>query len=178
MAIKIWFEPHSTTTDNEAHLASGWNDVDLSELGIKQCIELLERSLSRELDAIFTSDLQRAVKSAVPTADELHIPIYVDRRLRECDYGDLTQKPKAEVDAEKPKRISTPFPNGESYQQTAKRMKEFLDYLEANFDGKTVMVIGHRATQHGLEHWINGKSLLQCVTEQWSWQPGWEYTLS
>ena len=55
------------------------------------------------------------------------------------------------------------------------RMKDFLDWLKDNFDEKTVMVIGHRATQYGLEHHIKGKDIETCVTEPWSWQPGWTY---
>lgn len=38
--MKIYFAAHSTTTDNEAEIASGWKDVALSELGIKQSKEL------------------------------------------------------------------------------------------------------------------------------------------
>src|SRR5690606_3154910 len=113
----------------------------------------------RDLDAIFTSDLQRAYKSAVPTAEELRLPIYVDRRLRECNYGDLTQVDKHIVDEQKADRVSDPFPNGESYEQCMVRMKNFLDWLKENFDGKTVMIIGHRATQYGLEHHIKSKDL-------------------
>ena len=173
--ITIIFEPHSTTIDNEAKRASGWNDIDLSELGVRQSIELVDRCADRNLDAIFTSDLQRAVKSAVPTSDALHIPIYADHRLRECDYGDFTQADKHEVESQRAERIETAFPNGESYQQCADRIKNFLDWLKENHDGKTVMIIGHRATQYGLEHHLLGKDLKTCVTEAWQWQPGWEY---
>lgn len=175
--ITIWFEPHSTSLDNEAKLASGWNDVDLSKLGLQQSVELADRSEARNLQAIFTSDLQRAYKSAIPTAERYNLPIYVDRRLRECDYGEMTQQDKAKVDAEKPSRIDKPFPGGESYQQCMKRMGEYLDWLRQNFDGKTVMIIGHRATQYSLEHHVLGKNIKSCVTEPWSWQPGWKYEL-
>lgn len=175
--VNIWFEPHSTTTDNEAGLASGWNDIDLSDLGREQVFQPVERSRERGIEAIFSSDLQRAVKSAVPTADELDIPIYIDRRLRECNYGDLTQASKQDVDSQKVQRISETFPNGESYEDCMERMKLFLDWLKANFDGKTVMIVGHRATQYGLEHHIHGKSIEECVTEPWTYKPGWLYEL-
>jgi len=175
--ITIWFEPHATTIDNEADVASGWNDVDLSDLGKKQAQELVGRSKERKLDAIFCSDSQRAVKTAVPSSNELHIPIYADERLRECDYGDLTLRPKDEVSAQKIQRITEPFPNGESYEQVADRMKTFLDWLKQNFDGRTVLIIGHRATHYGLDHWIAGKPLKECVTENFTWQPGWKYEL-
>jgi len=175
--IKIIFEAHSTTLDNEAKLSSGWNDVDLSELGMRQSQELKDRYESIDIDVIFSSDLQRAVKTAVPLAADKHIPIYPDVRLRECNYGDLTQAPKHEVDTQKADRIDQPFPGGESYQQCADRIKDFLEWLKASFDGKTVVIIGHRATQYGLEHHLKGKDLKTCVTEPWAYQQGWEYEL-
>ena len=41
--MKIYFAPHSTSKDNEAKIASGWKDVGLSELGIKQSKELVKK---------------------------------------------------------------------------------------------------------------------------------------
>lgn len=175
--IKIIFEAHSTTIDNEAHLASGWNDVDLSELGIKQCQELKDRYINANIDAIFPSDLQRAVKTAIPLASAKHIPVYPDKRLRECDYGDLTQAPKDEVESQKPQRIETPFPNGESYQDCMRRMGEFLAWVKENFEGKTVLIIGSRATHYGLDHHINGVRVEDAVAQKFVWQPGWQYEL-
>lgn len=175
--VTIVFESHSTTTDNENHLSSGWNDVELSELGKTQAKDLGKRRGNEKFDAIFCSDLQRSFKTA-EIAFGNKFPIIKDSRLRECNYGDLTQHPSQEVDEEKPQRIKTPFPNGESYEQTAKRMKEFLSFLLANYDGKRVMVIGHRATQYGLEHWIKEISLERIIPTSWKWQPGWVYELN
>ncbi len=174
--VTIIFESHSTTFDNESYLASGHNDVDLSPMGIQQAKELGERYKDEYFDAIFCSDLRRSYKTA-ELAFRDRFPIIKDKRLRECDYGDLTQHPSKGVDAEKPKRINTPFPNGESYEQTSKRMKEFLDDLRQKYHGRTinVLIIGHRATQYGLEHWINGVDLKTLLTTPFKWQPGWEY---
>ncbi len=128
--VKIFFEPHSTTTDNQAQLASGWKDVDLSELGLEQSKQLGERSMDRDLEAIYCSDLRRAVHSAEIAFGTTNIPIIKDARLRECNYGDLNGAPSEIVDKEKPQRIATPFQGGESYEQTTQRMKEFLDDLK------------------------------------------------
>lgn len=38
--VRITYFVHGTTVDNEMHLASGWNDTELSKLGIRQSIEL------------------------------------------------------------------------------------------------------------------------------------------
>lgn len=175
--VTIIFESHSTTLDNEAHLSSGQFDVELSELGIKQSRELGERYKNESFAAIFCSDLQRSYKTAEIAFSDRGFPIIKDARLRECDYGDLTRHPSEEVDKEKPKCISIPFPNGESYEDTAKRMRSFLEDLLKNYDGKKVMIIGHRATQYGLEHWIKKVSLGETVAAPWKWQPGWIYLL-
>lgn len=172
--ITIIFESHATTFDNENHLASGWNDVKLSPLGIKQAEDLRERRKDENFDAIFCSDLQRAYKTA-ELAFEDKFPVIRDKRLRECDYGDLTGHSESEVNPIKVQYITKPFPNGESYEQACQRMKEFLDYLKKNYVNKKVMIIGHRATQYGLEYWINGMDLKTLVTTPFKWQPGWVY---
>jgi alpha-ribazole phosphatase/probable phosphoglycerate mutase len=175
--IEIWFEPHGTTPDNEAKIASGWNDVDLSELGRQQASEMVERNKERGIDAIFCSDLQRAVKTAIPTADALHIPVYPDKRLRECDYGEFEHKSSSLIETERLKRIDTAFPGGESYSQCMERMKPFFERLKNDFDGKTVLIIGHRATHYGVEVFSQGRQLEDCINEKWQWQPGWKYEL-
>jgi len=55
--MKIYFATHSTTTDNEAGIVSGWKDVELSELGIKQAKEIKERFKNIKIDLICCSDL-------------------------------------------------------------------------------------------------------------------------
>jgi len=175
--VTIVFEAHSTTVDNENHVSSGHYDVELSELGLAQSKELGERYKNDSFEAIFCSDLQRSYKTA-ELAFGIRYPIIKDSRLRECDYGDLTQHPSSEVDPEKVGHINAPFPNGESYEQTAERMKSFLDDLIAKYDGKKVMIIGHRATQYGLQHWINEVPLQDAITVPWKWQPGWTYELN
>lgn len=176
--VKIIFESHTTTKDNETKQASGHFDVELSELGIEQAKELGKRHMDENFDAIFCSDLQRSYKSAEIAFADRDFNIIKDARLRECNYGDLTRHPSSEVEPAKAEHITEPFPNGESYEQCAVRMKSFLDELKNNYDGKKVMIIGHRATQYGLEHVINGVGVKEIVTAPWKWQPGWEYRLS
>lgn len=71
----------------------------------------------------------------------------------------------------------TPFPNGESYKQTAERMKSFLNELFKKNNGNKIMIIGHRATQYGLEYLINKIPLEKVIPAPWKWHPGWIYQL-
>lgn len=176
--VTIIFEAHSTSFDNESGTASGWSDTRLSASGMEQSKQLGDRYRAQMPDAIFCSDLKRSAQTAMIAFDSIAPDLlFTDWRLRECNYGDLDGGDKSQIDAMKAQAVTVPFPNGESYQQCANRVASFLADLKANFDGKTVVVIGHRATQYGFEHWINNKPLEQVVVEPWQWQPGWQYTL-
>jgi alpha-ribazole phosphatase/probable phosphoglycerate mutase len=175
--IKIIFESHSTTLDNENEIASGHYDVRLSPLGLKQSLSLGKRYEENPPDVVFCSDLSRSYETGKRAFGNKGIKIIRDKRLRECDYGDYTQHPADEVKPMKIERIDKPFPNGESYTQCMERMRDFLEDLLDTYDGKTVMIIGHRATQYGLEHWIKKIPLEEVIPAPWKWQPGWTYYL-
>jgi alpha-ribazole phosphatase/probable phosphoglycerate mutase len=174
--ITIIFETHSTTKDNEAKLAAGWYDVELSEAGEEQAEQLGQRYVGQSFAAIFCSDLQRSYKTAEIAFGDKY-PIIQDQRLRECNYGELNRHPKAEVEAMRREALTVPFPGGESYVDTSRRMKSFLKDLDEDYNGKTIMIVGHRATQYGLDLWLRGQSLEDAVLAPWQWQPGWRYEL-
>jgi broad specificity phosphatase PhoE len=86
MSLKITYFVHGTTFDNEENLSSGWKNIALSPLGIKQSQELPRLLGDVYFDAVFCSDLDRAVQSA-KISFEGKFPIFLDARLRECNYG-------------------------------------------------------------------------------------------
>lgn len=172
------FETHSTSLDNEAGLASGHNDVALSMVGLKQAEELGRRNADVPVVAIYCSDLQRSYKTAEIAFAGRDVPIVRDARLRECDYGDMTQVKAEEIKQARAQHVSSPFPNGESYEDTCRRVKSFLDDVsEKHKEDDVILVVGHRATQYGLEHCLKGVSVHAAVTAPWAWQPGWQYEI-
>jgi 2,3-bisphosphoglycerate-dependent phosphoglycerate mutase len=173
--LVVVFESHATSRDNESGLASGWFDITLSTRGEEQARVLGVRRREDDLAAVFCSDLIRASRTAEIAFGERAIPIVRDARLRECDYGDLTRRQASEIDQQRGAHVSTPFPNGESYEHVAVRVSSWLTDVTTTFAGRTVLVIGHRATFYALEHLIRGIPLYEVVTAPWSWQPGWTY---
>lgn len=180
MVVKITYFVHGTTTDNEKNVSSGWFDVHLSEKGIKQSLELKEQTKGKKFDAVFCSDLQRAVKSAELTWKGV-FPIIQDKRLRECNYGDFNAKSSDIVEPMQENCISTNFPKGESYEDVKKRINDFLKFLKDNYDGKNIAIVAHKAPQLALDVLIKGKTWEQAFREDWrkikAWKPGWEYIL-
>ena len=57
MSIKITYFVHGTTKDNEREISSGWVDAELSDLGIKQSIDLKKQIKDKNFDVVFCSDL-------------------------------------------------------------------------------------------------------------------------
>jgi len=176
--IKITYFVHGTTIDNEKNLCTGWADGELSTLGIKQAKKLGEIVKEQKFDALFCSDLKRAVDSAKLGFSNKY-EIIQDRKLRECNYGDFNQADEKNIDYKK--HITLPFPNGESMEDVGERIKEFLNFLKKNYNNKHIAIIAHKAPQLTLEVLLNDKTWEEAIDKDWrhtkSWQPGWEYII-
>ena len=179
--VIITYFVHGTTTDNEQGKSTGWNQGELSELGERQNITLKEQIKNEEYDIVFCSDLKRAVESAKTVFGDRDIQIIQDRRLRECDYGDLNGADEAALNPYDPVKMK--FPNGESYIDVEKRIRSFLKDLLVKYPDKHVAIVAHKAPQLALDVVINGKSWQQAIAEDWrnkepkEWKPGWIYIL-
>jgi 2,3-bisphosphoglycerate-dependent phosphoglycerate mutase len=172
--LTVVFETHATSLDNEAGLASGWFDVDLSPAGEAQARALGERRREDALAAVHCSDLRRATRTAQIAFADRDVPIVVDARLRECDYGDLTRHPAVSLDPRE-RYIDAAFPGGESLTQAVARVARWLDDARAAHAGGTILVVGHRATGLAFEHLLRGEPLRDAVAAPWAWHPGWTY---
>jgi len=181
MAVKITYFVHGTTTDNERGLSSGWFDVELSELGIKQSKELGLLTKDRNFDVVFVSDLKRAVESAQLTWGDKY-KIIPDARLRECNYGDYNGKSSDVVEPLQEQSITIPILNGESYEMVKERVKCFLDDLKKNYDGKSIAIVAHKAPQLALDVLLKKLTWEEAFATDWrrtkQWKPGWEYILN
>lgn len=177
--LTLFYSPHMTSVDNEAKRASGHADVPLSALGRALALELGQHYATEALDAVFCSDLQRASMTAEIAFTGRNLPLAPDVRLRECDYGDLTQCPTDQLDEEFLRHLTVPFPNGQSVLMVVQGVGAFLREVLREYDGKTIVVIGHRATKYGLEYWHGNSSLEEIVHAPWEWReiPIWRYEL-
>jgi 2,3-bisphosphoglycerate-dependent phosphoglycerate mutase len=178
MRVEIVYETHSTSVDNERGVATGWLDGKLSESGRENARELGTRRRDDGIAVVYTSDLGRAVETAEIAFGGTEIPVRRDWRLRECNYGELNGMPTARLREEVPRRLDTPYPGGESYRDVVERVREFLDELPPELDGKRVVLIGHAATRWALQHLLEGVRLEDVVGAPFDWQPGWEYVLT
>lgn len=178
MSVKIIYFVHGTTTDNIEHKSTGWLPGELSKKGIEQSIKLKEQINLNEIDLVISSDLKRAIDSAENIFKESKEIIH-DKRIRECNYGELNGKDSSLVKYEE--HIDIKFPNGESLKDVEERVRDFCNYLLENYDGKTVALVAHKAPQLALEVITKNISWEEAIDKDWrktkSWQPGWEYEI-
>ena len=178
MSVKIIYFVHGTTTDNIDHKSTGWLHGNLSEKGIEQSTELGKQVNLNEIDLVISSDLQRAIDSAKYIFKDSKLILH-DKRIRECNYGDLNGKDASLVKYEE--HINSKFPNGESLKDVEKRLRDFCEYLLENYDGKTIALVSHKAPQLALEVITKNISWQDAIEKDWrktkNWQPGWRYEI-
>jgi len=177
VGTRIVFETHSISEDNELGLASGWTHGPLSEQGRELARGLGARRRDDGIDTVFASDLHRALETAILAFEGETIPILLDWRLRECDYGQYTRQPAVEMHRDRDQFLETPYPGGESWREAINRVGRFLADLPTRWDNTRVLIIGHVATRWALDHFLDGVPLEDLAREDFAWQEGWEYVL-
>jgi broad specificity phosphatase PhoE len=125
----------------------------LSELGWRQAECVAEALKDSGAAALFSSDLTRAMQTAVSIAGATGLPIFPDQRLREIDAGRWTNRLSDEVAQQEPDRVNawnnapatTSLPDGEGLAEAQARILAFVAEQIPAFDGHAVIIAIHGA---------------------------------
>ena len=167
---------HGETQGNLDDKAQGHFDAPLTELGRRQAKALGERLAETEFDAVYSSDLIRAVDTAAALiALRPDLEIQTRAGLREVYFGSYEDTRWSEIREHDPElhqrwtrwntRIDTKFPNGESPLETRQRVAAVADEIvtEHHEQNSTILIVGHTGSlQPLLGHLLN-----LSTTEQW-----------
>ena len=93
---------HGQTEFNAGSRMQGQLDTELSDLGRDQAVAAAEVLAKRQPQLIVSSDLRRALDTAVVLGERSGLPVVVDTRLRETHLGDWQGMTHLEVDAAAP----------------------------------------------------------------------------
>jgi broad specificity phosphatase PhoE len=157
---------HAATSWNTERRYQGWSDVPLSDVGLDQAGRLANALGDASLDAVFASDLSRAVETAGGIEKSRGLVVRIDRRLREMNFGDWEGKTASEIHD-----VSDPWlrgdvdarpPNGESLAEVSERVGAFL----AELPDAEVAIVGHRGSLRVLLCRLLGLP----ATSHWSFQ--------
>ncbi len=154
MTAELIFVRHGESNFNRDRRWQGQSqDALLSELGWRQADCAAEALKDSGVVALFSSDLTRAMQTAVSIAAATGLAIFPDRRLREIDAGRWTNRLSDEVSLEEPDRVSawnnapatTSLPDGEGLAQAQQRILAFVADRIPAYDGHSVIVAIHGA---------------------------------
>lgn len=147
---------HGESQWNLENRFTGWHDIGLSPKG-----ELEARAAGLLLkdvpfDVLFTSVLQRAIKTAdlaLVVAERRDVPTHRDKALNERNYGDLQGLNKQETcDLYGPDQVhkwrrsyDICPPNGESLKDTRTRVQPYYEsqIVPLLREGKDILVVAH-----------------------------------
>lgn len=130
----------------------GHTDIGLTEVGIMQFETLSERLRLTRIQAIYSSDLQRALKGALMIARHHDVPHQAFSELREIYFGDWEGLGLQEVRERFPekvkKRVADPVNfripgEGETIAELSQRVMPCFKEILRRHDGGDFLVVGH-----------------------------------
>jgi len=147
---------HGETEWNVRDILQGQKDSALTELGEEQAHQLARQLQNLHFDAIFSSDLLRARRTAEILSLERDLAVKTSQLLRERNWGrydgrqaDIFRRESRELletfahlsEEEQWKfKFSTDI---ESYEEIFGRLMAFLREVAVAYNGKTVLIISH-----------------------------------
>lgn len=150
--VKFILIRHGFSEGNRSRMCTGQLDVKLTPEGYVQAQSVCDYVRENfKIDAIYSSDLCRAVDTVSPLANALGMSITLDKRFREIDTGIWTKRYFADIEAEDAERFHEfcknmgdfKFEGGESALDVVRRTNEALAQIAESQDGRTVAVGTH-----------------------------------
>lgn len=138
----FYFVRHGQTVWNVENKICGATDIELTPLGHEQAIETGRKILEMgiEADMILTSPLVRASETARHISEVTGIPMQVEMRLKEQNFGRYESTPRDGAKFHEAKKdMASRFGTGESMLQMAQRIYNLLDDIKAG-DKKYILV--------------------------------------
>ena len=145
---KLYFTRHGQTIWNVENKICGATDIALTDLGHQQAEALGERIREQRLqiDEILCSPLMRAKDTAEHISQVTGIPMRVETRLKEQNFGTYESAGCNDPRflAAKSQFVNS-FGTGESMLRLCQRIYNLLDELKAETDatGKTYLLVAH-----------------------------------
>jgi broad specificity phosphatase PhoE len=151
-ATRLILVRHGLTRSNEEYRLQGSsNDSGLSPRGKKQAEEVATCLAGERIEAIYSSDLTRAMETAIVIAAPHGLTVVPEPRLRELHLGlwdgmlekDVQERYAFELSRWQTNMTNEAPPGGESFGQLAERVEEAWREIAARHPRKAVVLIGH-----------------------------------
>ncbi|MBU2213272.1 histidine phosphatase family protein [Patescibacteria group bacterium] len=138
----IYILQHGETEWNVADIFQGLKSSPFTERGRGQIRKAAQYFTDKNIKNLFSSPLERAVKTAEVVAKTIGLEVEIIPSFYEIDCGSFEGKSRQEY--KKEKGIEPRFPGGESFADVYKRVKGDVKRLASI--NKNILIVGHGGT--------------------------------
>lgn len=165
---------HGETAWNRVSRIQGHTDIPLNEAGLWQARQVGEAVAAEGIDAIYSSDLQRAADTARAIGQAAGVPVQLDVALRERHFGELEGLTHDEINTRWPEQARRWRGRDPDYgPQGGEALKDFharcvgaLTRLAQRHPGQTVVLVAHGGVLDCFYRAANGVDL--SVPRSWT----------
>jgi len=119
--------------------------------GYRQVERLRDRLVDDKIDAVYSSDLRRALVTAEVISSGHKVDIVTCPELREVNYGNVEGLTFEEISRLYPEvaesltnfSLRLNFPGGEDFEGFIERASKFLDKLKRHTPSQTMLIVAH-----------------------------------
>lgn len=173
---KIYLVRHAEAMGNVEEFFQGQTDCELSEKGKKQLELLAERFRDIPIEAIYSSPLKRTIDTAEAVNKYHNLTIIRDEGLIEINGGVWEGKPWADLpklypvehDLWQNKMQDFYVADGERMTEVFERVKNAVDKIAAENDGRTIAVVSHGCALRNFLCYAMGKPISALKDVGWS----------
>ena len=148
---RLFLVRHGDTELNSKERYWGHSDVKLGAAGLKQAEKLRDRLVTEKIDAIYSSDLERASLTAKIIASKHQLDVITCAELQEINFGKVEGLTFDEIIRLYPELTELwtswsrqlKFPDGESVDELNCRVSKFLGRLEKHAPDETILIVAH-----------------------------------
>ena len=140
---------HGESDWNRDRRWQGHADRPLTDLGREQARALADRLAATELDAVYSSDLERARETAAIVAEPHQLPVKELSDLREVDVGSWSGLTRAEAEERYPDAFrrwtegEEGWDDGETYEELSERVVGAVLAIAARHPLDRVLLVAH-----------------------------------
>ena len=151
---RIFLIRHAEAEGNIYRRAHGHHEGRVTGRGYQQIRLLRERFLNESIDAVYSSDLHRAMETAKALAEPRGLRIVKSKMLREVDLGEWEDKAWGDLEYADP-QMSGYFSfdperwsvgGGEAFSDVIRRATDFIRDTAERHDGQTIAFFSHGFT--------------------------------
>ena len=143
--MDILLTRHGQTEWNVLKKVQGRADIELNSTGIEQAEITAKKLFDEKFDLIIVSPLKRALQTAEIINKNKKVPMIIDHRLAERDFGEFEGLKTSDFNFEEfwSYKANIKYIKAENIEDFFKRIYVFLDDIKVKYKDKKVLLVTH-----------------------------------